>query len=93
MSREVSINSFALFPISASISTTERARFIVAVKKIQNSVSSQCASGKSSIARKPEVHPKLFFNGKKLLKNCNSPDFKFYPSKLNNTDFPLMVQC
>ena len=25
-----------------------------------NSVSSQCAHGKSSIARKPEVHPKFF---------------------------------
>ena len=34
-----------------------------------NSVSSQCARGKSSIARKPEVHPNLFFKGEKLLKN------------------------
>ena len=33
-----------------------------------NFVSSQCARGKSSIARKPEVHPE-HFNGKKLLKN------------------------
>ena len=33
-----------------------------------NSVSSQWARGKSSLARKPEVHPK-FFNGKKLFKN------------------------
>ena len=29
-----------------------------------NSVSSQCAHGKSSLVRKSEVHPK-FFNGKK----------------------------
>ena len=37
-------------------------------KKKKNSVSFHCARGKSSIARKPEVHPKLF-NGKKLFKN------------------------
>ena len=59
--------------------------------KCLNSVSSQCARGKLSIARKPEVHP-TFFNGKKLLKNVTSR-FKFYPSKLNNKDFPHMVQC
>ena len=33
-----------------------------------NSVSSQCTRGKSSLACKPDVHPK-FFNGKKLFKN------------------------
>ena len=33
-----------------------------------NSVSSQCARGKSSLASKPEVHPQ-FFNGKALFKN------------------------
>ena len=44
-----------------------------------DSVSSQCARGKSSIARKPEDHPK----------NFNLPDFKFYPtSKLTDAIFP-----
>ena len=33
-----------------------------------------------------------FFNGKKLFKKCNPPDFRFYPDKLNNKKFPHMVQ-
>ena len=57
-----------------------------------NSVSSQCAHGQSSLAWKTEVHPK-FFNGKKTFKKCNPPDLKFYLDKLNNKNFPHMVQC
>ena len=38
------------------------------VKTHLNSVLSQCTRGKSSIAQKPEVHPKIL-SGKKLLKN------------------------
>ena len=47
-----------------------------------NSVSSQRARGKSSIARKPEFHPP----------KINHLDFKFYLGKLNNKIFPHMVQ-
>ena len=33
-----------------------------------------------------------FLSGKKLFKNNNNPlDFKFYPSKLTNKNFPHMV--
>ena len=46
-----------------------------------NSVSSQCARGKPSIARKPE----------ETFKHCNPPDFKIYPSKLTDKIFPHMV--
>ena len=64
--------------------------FIFSSKKLnhRNSVSSQSASGKSSIARKPEDHPKCF-NWKKTFQKCNPPDFKFYPSKLTNKHFPI----
>ena len=58
-----------------------------------NSVSSQCARGKSSFTRKTEVHSNFFFNGKKTFKKLNPPDFKFYLGKLNNKKFPHMVQC
>ena len=59
-----------------------------------NSVSSQCARGKSSIARKPEYHPPppkkkgIFFSQK-----SNHLDFKFYLGKLNNKISPHTVQC
>ena len=39
-------------------------------KMVLNSVSLQCALGKSSGARKSEVDPKTF-------KKCNASDFKF----------------
>ena len=55
-----------------------------------NSVSSQCARGKLSIARKPEDHPKLF-KWYKTFQKYNPPDFKFYLSKLTNKIFPHMV--
>ena len=55
-----------------------------------NSVSSQCARGKSSIARKPEDHPNIL-SGKKTFQKYNPPDFKFYLSKLTNKIFPHMV--
>ena len=45
-------------PISMFLSITTQSQHRL------NSVSSQCAHGKSSFARKSEVHPK-FFNGKK----------------------------
>ena len=53
-----------------------------------NSVSSQCAHGKSSLVRKSVVHPKSF-NGKKNFLKINPPDFKFYVDKLNNKIFPI----
>ena len=40
------------------------------------------------MAQKPEVHPKMF-KWYKILKKCNPPDFKFYPSKLTNKNFPI----
>ena len=55
-----------------------------------NSASSQCARGKSSIARKPEDHPKIF-KWLKAFQKCNHPDFKFYPSRLTDKIFPHMV--
>ena len=52
------------------------------------SVSSLCARGKSSIARKPEDIP-TFLIGKKTFKKCNPSDFKFYLSKLSDKkNFP-----
>ena len=33
----------------------------IEVEKWLNSISSQCARGKSSIAPKPEVHPKIIY--------------------------------
>ena len=30
-------------------------------------------------------------SGKKFLKKCNPPDFKFYPSKLTDKNFPRTV--
>ena len=55
-----------------------------------NSVSSQCARDKSSIARKPEVQSKIF---KWLItfRKCNPPDFNFHPSKLTDKNFHHMV--
>ena len=32
-----------------------------------------------------------FLSGKKTLKKCNPPDFKFYPSKFTDKNFPHMV--
>ena len=56
--------------------------FLVKIKVLfrrsLNSVSPQCARGKSLLAWKPEVHPN-FFNGEKLF----PPDFTFYLDKLN----------
>ena len=61
-------------------------------KKVLNSVSSQCACGKSSVAWKPEVNPKIL-SGKNLktVKKCNPPDFKFYLGKLTNEISPYGV--
>ena len=54
--------------------------FICSSKKLNhlNSVSSQCARGKSSIARKPEDHPKSL-NGKKRSKNVTLQILNFIP--------------
>ena len=58
-----------------------------------NSVSSQCARGKLSTARKPEIHPKKKMNGILFLQKSNHLDFKFYLGKLNNKIFSHTVQC
>ena len=55
-----------------------------------NSVASQCAAGKSSIARKPEEHIRKNKNKKKN-KKCNPPAFKFFPNKLIDKTVPHMV--
>ena len=39
---------------------------------------------------KLEVRPKNF-SCKKTIQTCNPPDFKFYPRKLTNKNFPQMV--
>ena len=58
---------------------------------ILNSVLVQCARGKSSIARNPEDHTKIILSGKKLFKNVTLQilDFKFYPNKLTDKNFPI----
>ena len=66
-------------PISMFLSITTQSQHRL------NSVSSQCAHGKSSLARKSEVHPKLFLMVKKTFKKCNPPDL----DKLNNKIFPI----
>ena len=58
----------------------------------QNSVSSQCACGNSSNARKPEDNPN-FLCGKTLFKKRNPPDFKFYHSNKLANNVPYMVHC
>ena len=55
-----------------------------------NSVSYQCARGKSSIARKPEIHPKHSLVAKTFQK-CNPLDFKFYLGSLTNKFFPHKI--
>ena len=57
-----------------------------------NSVSSQCEQGKSSIARKPEVHPKNF-NWYKTFHKCNPPDFKLYTGNLKLTNKTIPIWC
>ena len=52
-------------------------------KKVLNSVSSQCARGKSSVARKTEVDPKILI-GKILLKNVT-----LHILNLTNKIFPI----
>ena len=60
-----------------------------------NSVSSQCARGKLSTARKREIHPKKKkkkkkkLNGILFLQKSNHLDFKFYLGKLNNKISPI----
>ena len=53
-------------------------------------LSAQC--GKSYIVWKRKTILK-FLTGKKTFKKCNPPDFKFYPSKLIDKNFPHMVYC
>ena len=53
-------------------------------------ISNQCVLDVSIMSGKPEVHPGIF-SGKKLLRNINFTDFKFYTSKLTNKNFPHMV--
>ena len=57
-----------------------------------NSVSSQCARGKSSTARKPEIHQKKKMNVILFLQKSNHLGFKFYLGKLNNKIFSHTVQ-
>ena len=52
-----------------------------------NSVSSQCARG-NRLLRENRKSIQNVFNGKKLFKRCNPPDFKFYLDKLNNKKIP-----
>ena len=63
-----------------------------------NSVSSQCARGKSSVAhvvnrllRENRKTILKFLSGKKAFQKRNPPDLKFYPSKLTDKYFPHMV--
>ena len=46
-------------------------------------ISNECALDLSVISGKPKSIPK-FSNGKKAFKKCNTPDFKFYLSKLHS---------
>ena len=56
-----------------------------------NSVSSRCARGKSSIARKLEIHQKKKKKKKAIL--FLQKDFKLYLGKLYNKIFSHTVQC
>ena len=61
-----------------------------------DSVSSQCARGKSSTARKPEFHAKKTTKKKQwyfFFKKSNYLDFKSNLDKLNNKIFPHTAQC
>ena len=70
-----------------------------------NSVSSQCARGKSSIARKPEIQKKKKKKKRKkkkafclkkgilFLQKGNHLDFKLYLGKLNKKIFSHTMQC
>ena len=57
-----------------------------------NSVSSQCARGKSSLAWKPEIHPPSF-NNKPLFKNVILQILNFILISYIIKYFPHMVQC
>ena len=57
-----------------------------------NSVSSQCACGKSSIAQKKRKSIPEMFIVKALLKGVTLQFFKFCLGKLINKTFPHMVQ-
>ena len=57
-----------------------------------NSVSSQCARGKSSIARKPEFHPNNLMVFCFSSQKCNHSDFKFDLDKLNCVCFHCIKQ-
>ena len=57
-----------------------------------NYVSPQCARGKSSLARKTEVHPEPnIFSGRKTFQKCNPPDIKFYLGKLQFSSYGAML--
>ena len=66
----------------------------VGLSEHDDNLNSVCARGKSSIARKPEIHQKKkkhhwhVVSSKKL-----HLDFKFYLGKLNNKIFSHTVQC
>ena len=57
-----------------------------------NSVSSQCAKVNGLLRENRKFDP-IVFNGKKTFKKCNLPNLKFYLDKLNDTNFPHVVQC
>ena len=63
---------------------------------ILNSVSFQCARGKSFFVlflREIRKSIPKIVNGRKLFTKCSPPDFKFYLGKLNNKKNPHLVQC
>ena len=79
--------------MTGNTDTSDLPRFETVYYTILNSVSSQSALVKSSIARKPEfLNPKIF-EVVKTFKTFNPPDFKFYPSKLTDKKIPHMVLC
>ena len=52
-----------------------------------------CAHVVNGLLREKRKSIPNCFNGKKTFQKCNPPDFKFYLGKLNNKNFPHMVEC
>ena len=57
-----------------------------------NSMSSQCTLVNRLLHENRRSTP-VVFKGKKTFKKCNPTNVKLYHDKLNNKNFPHMVQC
>ena len=74
------------FLINKIMTCEATALYLIKMKHFQL-ISNQCALDVAVISRKPEVHPKIL--AVKTFTKCNTPDFKFYPGKSTNKNFPM----